>query len=62
MARNKVTRPNILVLKNGRWYENGKCLYKKDYIYHASASEGASIISCITGQKYRLNGKARYVM
>lgn len=58
----RIKRPNILVCKNGRWYENGKCLYKKDYIYHSSGSEGNCLISCLTGQKYRLTGKGRYVM
>lgn len=43
-----------LELKDGRWFENGKWLPKKDYIYHASSNDGPSIISCITGQLYRL--------
>lgn len=51
---------NILELKDGRWYENGKWLPKKDYIYHDSSHDGPSIISGITNQLYRLrnfNGK-----
>ena len=44
----------ILELKDGRWFENGKWLPKKDYIYHASANDGPSLIRCITGQLYRL--------
>lgn len=42
-----------LELRDGRWFENGRWLPKKDYIYH-STRDGASIISCITGQLYRL--------
>ena len=43
----------VLELRDGRWFENGKWLPKKDYIYHSSR-DGTSIISCITGQLYRL--------
>lgn len=49
-----------LVFKNGHWYEDGKLLRKKDYIYHSSAHEGEYIISCITCNKYRLK-EAIYV-
>ena len=45
-----------LVYKNGRLYENGKYLPKKNYVFHADAHDGESIISLITGQKYRLRG------
>ena len=57
---NKRKEQNILELRNGRWFENDKWLPKKDYIYHSSGKEGSSIISCETGQLYRLrnfNGK-----
>ena len=56
----KTKEHNTLELKNGRWYENGKWLPQKDYIYHASAKDGPSIVSGITNQLYRLrnfNGK-----
>jgi len=43
-----------LVWKNNRWYEDGKPLRKHDYIFHADAHEGECIISCLTGQKYRI--------
>ena len=43
-----------LELRDGRWFENGRWLPKKDYIYHASSNDGPSIISRITGQLYRL--------
>ena len=49
-----------LICKNQRWYENGKYLSKKDYIFHADCHEGECIISCVTGQKYRLR-EAIYV-
>ena len=52
MAKRK--EPNILELRGDRWFENGRWLPKKDYIYHASANEGPSIISGITNQLYRL--------
>lgn len=42
-----------LVYKNGKCYENGRYLSKKDYIYHSSSSDGNIIISCRTGQKYK---------
>ena len=45
---------NVLELRDGRWFENGKWLPKKDYIYHDSSLEGPRIISRITGQLYRL--------
>ena len=50
MRKNK----NVLELKDGRWFENGKWLPKKDYIWHSSSNDGDSIISRITGQLYRL--------
>lgn len=53
-------KKNRLIYKNGRWYENGKLLPKKNYIFHADAHEGECIISCLTGQKYRLR-EAIYV-
>lgn len=43
-----------LELRNGKWFENGKLLLKKNYIYHANGKDGPMIISCITGQLYRL--------
>lgn len=55
-----VRKKRRLVFKNGRWYENGKHLPRKDYIYHADAHEGECIISCLTGNKYRLK-EAVYV-
>ena len=45
---------NVLELRNGTWFENGKWLRKKDYIYHASGRDGPMIISGRTGQLYRL--------
>lgn len=42
-----------LELVNGRWFENGRWLPSKDYIYHSN-KDGASIISRVTGQLYRL--------
>ena len=53
-------RKNRLIWKNGRWYENGKLLTKKNYIYHADSHEGECVISCLTGQKYRIR-EAIYV-
>ena len=53
MRRLKPT--NKLVRRNGRWFENGRYLPKKDYIFHSDAHDGESIISCITGQKYKLS-------
>lgn len=41
-----------LECKDGRYYENGKYLPKRDYIYHSSY-RGTYIISCRTGQLYR---------
>ncbi len=43
-----------LELVNGRWFENGRWLPSKDYIYHACSNDGPMIISRITGQLYRL--------
>lgn len=43
-----------LECKDGRYYENGKYLPKRDYIYHSSY-RGTYIISCRTGQLYRQN-------
>lgn len=43
-----------LIFKNGRWYENGRYLPKKNYIYHADCHEGECIVSCVTGQRYRI--------
>lgn len=53
MSMKKTKKHNVLEFRDGRIFENGRWLPKKDYIYHAS-SEGSSIISCITGQLYRL--------
>lgn len=50
MRKNK----NVLELKDGRWFENGKWLPKKDYTWHSSGRDGDSIISRVTGQLYRL--------
>lgn len=61
MIRKRVKKPkNTLEYRNGRLYENGKMLRRKDYIFHADAHESEVIISCVTGQKYRLRG-ASYV-
>lgn len=43
---------NKLERKNGRWYENGKPLRKKDYIFHASAHERAYVLT--DNGKYRV--------
>ena len=54
---------NVLELRNGRWFENGRWLPKKDYVYKADCYEGSSIISNITGQLYRLrNSDGRIVV
>ncbi len=53
MARKRRNK-NVLELRNGRWFENGRWLPKKDYIYRADCMDGSSIISGRTGQLYRL--------
>lgn len=47
-------KKNKLEWRNGRYFENGKLLTKKDYILHFSAHDVNSVVSCRTGQKYRL--------
>lgn len=54
-----MSKNNRLVYKGGRWYENGKYLPKKDYIFHASAHDQESIYSCRTNERYRLRGDRR---
>lgn len=41
-----------LVCKDGRYYEDGKLLRKKDYIYHSSAHEPDYLLT--SNGKYRL--------
>lgn len=53
MGKKKQPR-NVLTFQNGRWFENGRWLSKKDYIFHSSGQSGSMIISCVTGQLYRL--------
>lgn len=43
---------NRLECRNGRWYENGKPLKKKEYIFHASAHERSYILT--DNGKYRV--------
>lgn len=54
MNRRRKKIGNVLEIRNGNWYENGKYLPKKNYIFHASCHDGESITSCVTGQKYSL--------
>lgn len=54
-----MSKNNKLVNRNGRWFENGKLLLKKEYIFHASCHDGESIYSCRTNEKYRLRGDRR---
>ena len=37
-------KKNLLVWRNGRWFENGKWLPKRDYTYHSSGNSGDAII------------------
>lgn len=53
VTRKKKPRKDILEFKNNRFYENGTYLPKKDIIFTFSAHEGESLISGVTGQKYR---------
>lgn len=50
-------KKNLLVWRNGRWFENGKWLPKRDYTYHSSGNSGDAIISGRTGQLYHINNK-----
>lgn len=50
----KGNRLNTLECRNGLWFENGKILRKRDYILHCNCNDGTSMISCLTGSKYRL--------
>lgn len=50
----KGKRLNTLECRNGLWFENGKILRKRDYILHCNCNDGTSMISCLTGSKYRL--------
>lgn len=54
MAIIPMKKKHRLMWKNGRWYEDGRPLYKKDYIFHADSQDGECIISCRTGHKYRI--------
>lgn len=60
--RRKKPNKNVLELHDGRWFENGRWLPKKDYIFRADCIEGSSITSCITGEVYRLNRHDRRVV
>lgn len=53
---------NILELRDGRWFENGRWLPKRDYIFNTDCLEGSSIISCVTNEVYRLNRNDRKVV
>lgn len=55
-----IRRKKILVCKNGRYYENGKLLRKRDYAECYSAHEQDYILSYLTGQKY-LRSNVQYV-
>lgn len=50
---------NVLELKDGRYYENGRRLNKQDYIEHFNHHDGYMVISCITNQLYRIRGDLR---
>lgn len=55
--KNKRRTRNVLELHDdGRWFENGRMLRRKDYIYRADCLEGSSILSKITNEFYRLRG------
>lgn len=51
MGKNRKNKPR-LVCKDGRYYEDGKLLRKKDYIYHSSAHEPDYLLT--SNGKYRL--------
>lgn len=54
--RKRKRSKNILELRNGRWFENGKRLSSTDYIFSSTSEEGSYIRSCVTDQLYRLRG------
>lgn len=53
---------NKLENRDGRWFENGKFLPKKDYIYHADCHTGGSITSCRTNTTYRIGRNDKRVI
>ena len=57
MGKNRENKSR-LVCKDGRWYEDGKLLRKKDYIFHSDCHEGEVIVT--KKEKYRLR-EAIYV-
>lgn len=62
MRRKKQTKNVLELHEDGRWFENGRWLPKKDYIFRADCIEGSSITSCITDEVYRLNRHDRRVV
>ena len=44
---------SVIECRRGRYYENGKPLRKKDYIFHASAHEPEYILT--EKKKYRMS-------
>ena len=57
MGKNRKNKPR-LICKNGHWYEDGKLLRRKDYIFQADCHEGEIIIT--QKNKYRIR-EAIYV-
>ena len=58
MRRRKRRHPSLVKLKDG-YYENGHRLRREDYAYCSSCTDGNSIVSYITGSKYRLDSRLR---
>lgn len=52
MIRKRPKPKSILEFRNGRWYENGKPLRNKEYIFHANAHERSYILTY--NGKYRV--------
>ena len=59
MSKRKEKTKNVLERRHGFWYENGRRLQRKDYIYHSNHQDGDMLISCITDQLYRLRGNVQ---
>ena len=53
MFKKRRRQKNRLEYRNGKFFENGRWLPKKDYIYWTDCMEGPKIISRVTGQLYR---------
>lgn len=59
MARKRRGRRSVLEKRPDGYYENGKKLEEKDYIFHFNCQHGNSIISGLTGNKYFLDSRRR---